>query len=135
MTMRALRIGARFLYMLTRNKRFLAGSVLKFLNSMVGILVLPKITRRSVGRLPRSSTSVSSDLLTIGDFDFDCLQVTMKLMWVLENIPGLRQAADKGEVAFGGVDSWLLYKLTGKKWEGSNLYSVIFSISTSIPEF
>lgn len=38
----------------------------------------------------------------------------MKLKWVLENISGLQEAADKGDVAFGGVDSWFLYKLTGK---------------------
>jgi len=40
--------------------------------------------------------------------------VTMRLLWMLDHVPGLRDAADRGEVMFGCVDSWILYKLTGK---------------------
>lgn len=36
-----------------------------------------------------------------------------KLMWLLENVPGLRDRAEAGEVAFGTPDSWLIWKLTG----------------------
>ncbi|AYD02637.1 glycerol kinase GlpK [Neorhizobium sp. NCHU2750] len=36
-----------------------------------------------------------------------------KLSWLLSNIDGLRSRAEKGEVYFGTVDSWLIYKLTG----------------------
>jgi glycerol kinase len=36
-----------------------------------------------------------------------------KLQWILNSIPGARQAANRGELAFGTVDSWLLWKLTG----------------------
>jgi len=36
-----------------------------------------------------------------------------KLKWKLDNTPGLREKAAKGEVLFGTVDSWLLWKLTG----------------------
>jgi len=39
--------------------------------------------------------------------------VNMRLLWCLENIPGLRDLASEGDVMYGGVDSWLLYKLTG----------------------
>lgn len=35
-----------------------------------------------------------------------------KIMWLLENIPGARQKAEAGELLFGTVDTWLLYKLT-----------------------
>jgi len=42
------------------------------------------------------------------------LQVTLKLVWALQNIPSLREAVYNEDVAFGGVDCWLLYKLTGK---------------------
>jgi glycerol kinase len=35
-----------------------------------------------------------------------------KIAWMLDNIPGARTAADKGELAFGTVDSWLVWKLT-----------------------
>lgn len=36
-----------------------------------------------------------------------------KIMWFLEEIDGLRARADSGEVAFGTIDSWLVWKLTG----------------------
>ena len=36
-----------------------------------------------------------------------------KIMWALENITGLRGRAQAGDVCFGTVDSWLLWKLTG----------------------
>ncbi len=36
-----------------------------------------------------------------------------KLAWLLENIPGAREAAERGALAFGTVDSFLLWRLTG----------------------
>ncbi len=36
-----------------------------------------------------------------------------KLRWLLDNIPGARRRAEKGELAFGTVDTWLLWQLTG----------------------
>ena len=38
-----------------------------------------------------------------------------KICWLLENVPGARELAEAGELAFGTVDSWLLWKLTGGK--------------------
>lgn len=38
-----------------------------------------------------------------------------KVKWLLDTIPGLRQRANGGEIAFGTVDSWLAWKLTGGK--------------------
>ena len=35
-----------------------------------------------------------------------------KIAWVLENVPGARAAAGRGELAFGTVDSWLIHLLT-----------------------
>ena len=35
-----------------------------------------------------------------------------KIRWILDNVPGAREKADKGELAFGTVDSWLIWKLT-----------------------
>ncbi|HOJ99180.1 MAG TPA: glycerol kinase GlpK [Termitinemataceae bacterium] len=37
-----------------------------------------------------------------------------KLMWLFEEVPHLKERAERGEILFGTVDSWLLYKLTGK---------------------
>ena len=36
-----------------------------------------------------------------------------KLAWLLDNVPGARAAAGRGELAFGTVDTWLMWKLTG----------------------
>ena len=36
-----------------------------------------------------------------------------KLRWILDNVSGAHLAAAQGELAFGTVDSWLLWKLTG----------------------
>ncbi|MCA1759767.1 MAG: glycerol kinase, partial [Bacteroidales bacterium] len=38
-----------------------------------------------------------------------------KLRWFMNNIPGLKEKAVKGELMLGTIDSWLLYKLTGGK--------------------
>lgn len=38
-----------------------------------------------------------------------------KLRWILENIPGARQRAEAGELLFGTVETWLIWKLTGGK--------------------
>ncbi len=36
-----------------------------------------------------------------------------KIRWLLDEVPGARRRAERGELAFGTVDSWLLWKLTG----------------------
>lgn len=38
-----------------------------------------------------------------------------KLRWLLDNVPGARERAARGELAFGTIDSWLLWKLTDGK--------------------
>ncbi|MGB8166448.1 MAG: glycerol kinase GlpK [Chthoniobacteraceae bacterium] len=36
-----------------------------------------------------------------------------KVRWMLDHIPGARERAERGELAFGTIDSWLVWKLTG----------------------
>jgi glycerol kinase len=36
-----------------------------------------------------------------------------KIRWLLDQVPGARQLAEDGELAFGTVDSWLIWQLTG----------------------
>lgn len=36
-----------------------------------------------------------------------------KIRWMLENVPGAREKAERGELRFGTVDSWLVWNLTG----------------------
>lgn len=38
-----------------------------------------------------------------------------KIAWILRNVDGVRERADRGELCCGTIDSWLVYKLTGKK--------------------
>ena len=38
-----------------------------------------------------------------------------KLKWMLDQVPGARARSERGELAFGTVDSWLVWKLTGGK--------------------
>ncbi|MDP3283161.1 MAG: glycerol kinase GlpK [Desulfobacterales bacterium] len=36
-----------------------------------------------------------------------------KIKWLLDNLPGARKRAEKGELLFGNMDSWLIWNLTG----------------------
>lgn len=38
-----------------------------------------------------------------------------KIRWILENVPGAREKAERGELRFGTVDSWLVWNLSGGK--------------------
>ena len=36
-----------------------------------------------------------------------------KIMWILDNVPGVRKRAEAGEIVFGTVDTWLIWNLSG----------------------
>jgi glycerol kinase len=36
-----------------------------------------------------------------------------KIRWILDNVPGVREKAEKGEVLFGNIDTWVIWNLTG----------------------
>jgi glycerol kinase len=38
-----------------------------------------------------------------------------KLRWILDNVKGARADAEAGKLAFGTIDSWLIWKMTGGK--------------------
>ena len=38
-----------------------------------------------------------------------------KIKWILDNVPGSYERAKKGEILFGTIDTWLIWKLTGGK--------------------
>ena len=38
-----------------------------------------------------------------------------KIKWILDNVPGARDRAENGELLFGTVDTWLIWKLSGGK--------------------
>ena len=37
-----------------------------------------------------------------------------KIKWILDNVPGMRERAEKGELLFGNMDTWLIWNLTGQ---------------------
>jgi len=55
-----------------------------------------------------------------------------KLQWLLEHVPGARARAGRGELAFGTVDSWLVYRLCGRHvTDASNAArTMLFNIHT-----
>lgn len=38
-----------------------------------------------------------------------------KIKWILDNVPGMREKAEQGELRFGTIDTWLIWKLTNGK--------------------
>lgn len=57
-----------------------------------------------------------------------------KMRWFLKNIKGLRHRAQKGEVCFGTIDSWLIWKLTGGRSHVTDMTNasrtLVFNIRT-----
>ena len=57
-----------------------------------------------------------------------------KLNWLLQNIPGARQRAMRGEIAFGTIDSWLIWQLTAGKVHATDVSNasrtMLFNIHT-----
>ncbi|MBW7885554.1 MAG: glycerol kinase GlpK [Caldilineaceae bacterium] len=47
-----------------------------------------------------------------------------KIRWLLENVAGLREAAERGEAIFGNIDTWLIWNLTGGIAGGSHVTDV-----------
>lgn len=66
------------------------------IDALKGTPVADKI-RRKTGLIPDAYFSAS------------------KIAWILDNVEGAREKADRGELLFGTVDTWLIYKLTGGK--------------------
>ncbi len=58
-----------------------------------------------------------------------------KLRWLLDNIPGARAAAERGELAFGTIDTWLVWQLTGGRVHTTDVSNaartMLFNIHTN----
>ena len=57
-----------------------------------------------------------------------------KIEWILNNVPGARKRAEAGELLFGTVDTWLIYKLTGGRVHATDYTNasrtMLFNINT-----
>jgi glycerol kinase len=56
----------------------------------------------------------------------------LKIRWVLKNVPGVRELAEKGEVLFGNVDSFLVWNLTGGPRGGIHVTDVTNASRTQL---
>jgi glycerol kinase len=61
------------------------------------------LRERGLGDIFRAKTGLVIDAYFSGT----------KLKWILDHVPGARAGAQRGELAFGTVDSWLMWQLTG----------------------
>ncbi|HKR02927.1 MAG TPA: glycerol kinase GlpK [Pyrinomonadaceae bacterium] len=57
-----------------------------------------------------------------------------KIKWLLDNTGGLRQRAEKGEIAFGTIDSWLVWKLTGGRAHATDYSNASRTLMYNIQE-
>ena len=57
-----------------------------------------------------------------------------KISWLLDNISGLRERAKRGEICFGTIDSWLIYKLTGGKIHATDITNASRTLLYNIRE-
>jgi len=88
-------------------------------NRRTGRPVCPAIVWQS-----RQSADISEDLKKRGleetfrwktGLPIDAYFSGTKIAWILDHVPNVRQDAEKGELAFGTIDTWLVWKLTGGK--------------------
>ncbi|HUH40809.1 MAG TPA: glycerol kinase GlpK [Castellaniella sp.] len=56
---------------------------------------------------------LEADILQKTGLRIDAYFSATKLKWLLDHVPGARAQAEAGELAFGTVDSWLIWQLTG----------------------
>lgn len=70
-------------------------------------------TRTSALVRELKSRDGSEGLLDLCGLPLSTYPSSVKLLWLLQNVDSVKQAYDEGRLAFGTVDSWLIYKLNG----------------------
>jgi glycerol kinase len=73
--------------------------------------VCAKLRERGLGEAIQAKTGLVLDPYFSGT----------KLRWILDNVPGLRERAQRGELLFGTVDAWLIWNLTGGRLHVSDV--------------
>lgn len=65
--------------------------------------IIDKLVAEGHGDMIRAKTGLVPDAYFSGS----------KIKWLLDNVPGARERAERGELLFGTIDTWLIWKLTG----------------------
>ena len=63
-------------------------------------------------------------LITAADISFTPVPSLPKVRWVLDNVEGARKKAEKGQLMFGTMDTWLLWNLTGGRQHATDFSNV-----------
>ncbi|HZZ19575.1 MAG TPA: glycerol kinase GlpK [Opitutaceae bacterium] len=80
------------------------------------------LDRRGLGPLFRKKTGLIIDPYFSGT----------KLAWLLDHVPGARARAARGELAFGTVDTWILWKLTGGRVHATDVSNASRTLMASL---
>ena len=94
-------------------------------NRSTGAPLAPAIVwqdRRSVAHCDALRTAGHAGLIRArSGLELDAYFSATKLAWLLDHIPGARRQAEAGELAFGTIDSWLVWQLTGGRQHVTDL--------------
>ncbi|KAK4190841.1 putative glycerol kinase [Podospora australis] len=75
-------------------------------------VVWPDTRTKSIVRELKSRDG-SDQLMDLCGLPLSTYPSSVKLLWLIENVDAVKQAYEEGRLAFGTVDSWLIYKLNG----------------------
>lgn len=67
--------------------------------------ICDKLSAEGMGNYVRDKTGLLIDAYFSGT----------KIKWILDNVPGVRERAERGELLFGTIDTWLIWNLSGGK--------------------
>ncbi len=86
--------------------------------------ICEELKKRNLSDYVRSTTGLVIDSYFSGT----------KVKWILDNVEGARSAAEKGELAFGTIDSWLIWNMTNGKVHATDVTNasrtMLFNIKT-----
>ncbi len=92
--------------------------------------------RRTAGQCQRliSTKKVANTVSTKTGLRLDPYFSATKIAWILDHVPGVRERAERGELAFGTVDTFLLWRLTGGQQHATDITNasrtLLFNIQT-----
>ncbi|WPH00360.1 Hypothetical protein R9X50_00318700 [Acrodontium crateriforme] len=71
-------------------------------------------TKGLVRELKQKEKEMGLDLSQLTGLPLSTYPSSVKLVWLIRNVPEVKEAYDAGKLAFGTVDTWLLYNLNGR---------------------
>lgn len=71
-------------------------------------------TKGMVRDLKEKEKELGMDIASMTGMPLSTYPSAVKLVWMLQNVPKVKEAYDAGRLAFGTPDTWLLYNLNGK---------------------